>query len=627
MARKVSFSWLDPCTDISSSRRPKKRVSHDWPRSWPQRLAPRSTSPTMRATVAGSQGRDTNAGRCCAAWCLGTPRAFFRLICWICSFLKINKSELTPSVSSSKKESEVLQLPVPRTRGQGLSEEESVCQAEVRLHRPAPLGPRLVPQARCGCANWRLQQGCRSWSSLWRLWWPPYFAARGRLQLYLCSLAHFRRHAAVGPWRWAPWQQMDGVLRFRHVAWVSEPVAYHAARLVRRQTRRHRSQAHWPDVALRAVPSPQFARRKRRRDASPADSNSPASRRCEGSTPHFGVTSVALGGEICLVPFSCVAVAVRAGDVVARCLSFLFFCHHGVTCISVQAPFSRCFHQEDVWQTSWLPLHVSCGARYWPVDCSNFIPCLFLAAFFLIFLLLHCVTAFIPLSPKTITLSRTDALLLARLFLQSVLLGLRHFNSTSSAGTLWLAEVWLLRPLSDSSSTLLLNCAVKSMSTHSRWKRSGAFKPSGGPCEKITGGPILHMREHDFRSQSVFWRSVVFSFQRTPCVCICSSLLISHCMTAAFTEYVKTKWPCGRLRQGVGGRFAVQYRPPALFIVWNVACLFFCKPTMLQLVCVPWTQQKTEADFKKQRGQTAIPSHCEDIFVDQERRRQGPSQS
>ena len=25
------------------------------------------------------------------------------------------------------------------------------------------------------------------------------------------------------------------------------------------------------------------------------------------------------------------------------------------------------------------------------------------------------------------------------------------------------------------------------MSTHSRWKRCGAFKPSGGPCEKITG--------------------------------------------------------------------------------------------------------------------------------------------
>ena len=34
-----------------------------------------------------------------------------------------------------------------------------------------------------------------------------------------------------------------------------------------------------------------------------------------------------------------------------------------------------------------------------------------------------------------------------------------------------------------------------SENTHNRWKRSGALKPSGGPCEKIFGGLILHLQE------------------------------------------------------------------------------------------------------------------------------------
>ena len=31
--------------------------------------------------------------------------------------------------------------------------------------------------------------------------------------------------------------------------------------------------------------------------------------------------------------------------------------------------------------------------------------------------------------------------------------------------------------------------------THKRLRRSGALKPSGGSCEKITGGVILHLQE------------------------------------------------------------------------------------------------------------------------------------
>ena len=61
-----------------------------------------------------------------------------------------------------------------------------------------------MPQARSGGAYRGLQQGCRAWNCLWRFWLPPYFATRGRFQLCLRSLAHFRRatsgwSAAVPP--------------------------------------------------------------------------------------------------------------------------------------------------------------------------------------------------------------------------------------------------------------------------------------------------------------------------------------------------------------------------------------------------------------------------------------------
>ena len=51
------------------------------------------------------------------------------------------------------------------------------------------------------------------------------------------------------------------------------------------------------------------------------------------------MTGVPPGGEIDRRPFSCFTVALRAGDVVARCQSTLFFCHHCVTHQSARALF------------------------------------------------------------------------------------------------------------------------------------------------------------------------------------------------------------------------------------------------------------------------------------------------
>ena len=73
--------------------------------------------------------------------------------------------------------------------------------------------------------------------------------------------------------------------------------------------------------------------------------------------PRFGGTCVALGGEICVVPFSCAAVSVRAGNVVARCLSCLFFVITVRPAYLLRPLFSQCFHEQDVRRTSCRPLH------------------------------------------------------------------------------------------------------------------------------------------------------------------------------------------------------------------------------------------------------------------------------
>ena len=151
----------------------------------------------------------------------------------------------------------------------------------------------------------------------------------------------------------------------------------------------------------------------------------------------LGVTGDTLGGGFCLV-LLCFTDAFRAGDVAARCLSSLFFCHHCVTRQSAQA-FS-CF----MMKTSGERSASHCTS---PVALATdllivlFRPLLVLWPLFSHLLTVSLCDRLCTAASKKITLSRIDALLLARLFLKNVLLGLRHFNSTSSTLTLWLAEV------------------------------------------------------------------------------------------------------------------------------------------------------------------------------------------
>ena len=179
------------------------------------------------------------------------------------------------------------------------TQKEQFNNHKVRLHCAFAAHSRSMFETQRSHPDGWFEQSPRTWTSCKRLRHSaPYLSAQSGFQPCQQSVADVWRDAAVRPWRKAPQRHVACLLRLRCAHRLAKPMADYAPR-VQRRPGEHWAEDYRPNLALRAMATPQTWGRNRRQ--------SPGRRLCCTPTSERLALYALLASEVCWPWGTCVA--------------------------------------------------------------------------------------------------------------------------------------------------------------------------------------------------------------------------------------------------------------------------------------------------------------------------------